>query len=100
MKKIIANFYLLAILLLAAQAIFVIVSGSSTTINRLKYEQILKENQQLEEEIIYLNDKIAAKQALVSLDSEASNSGFVAIENITKVKAQQLPDKPLLASLP
>lgn len=100
MRKIIANFYLLAILLLAAQAISVIVSGNNTTINRLKYEQILKENQQLEEEIIYLNDKIAAKQALVSLEKEASNAGFVAIEQITKVKTHQLPDKPLLASLP
>lgn len=100
MKKIVVNFYLIAILLLAAQAIFVIVSGNNTTINRLKYEQIVKENQQLEEEIIYLNDKIAAKQALVSLENEASIAGFIAIEHITKVHTQPLPAQSLLASLP
>lgn len=98
MKKLIANFYFTVILSLCAQAIFVIIAGNNTTINRLKYEKITSENDALEEEIIILHDRIASKQALANLLPEASSEGFIAIENTTNVHYHQVNDK-ILASL-
>ena len=94
MKKLIFNFYLLVILALIAQAIFVVFTSNTTIADSLKVKKIQAENQQINDRLSVLEDKITQSQAINHLTGQAVNQDFVSIDK------RQLVAKQTLASLP
>jgi hypothetical protein len=85
MQKITHNFYLILALGLAAQAIFVVISGNATTLHRLRFESVQRENERLEERLIGLRDKIAAESSLAHLQNLGQTNDYVPITQAIEV---------------
>jgi C4-dicarboxylate-specific signal transduction histidine kinase len=101
MKKIVANFYLLALLGLVAQAIYVVSVNNSAITDSLKVGAVQTENKQLQQKISLLEDKIARMQSLNYLLErvEASEAG-VSGKQWQPIGERQVVSAPVVASLP
>jgi len=93
MKKIIINFYLITVLALIAQAIFVVSSGNLTIADSLQVKQLQAENSKLTEEIAVLEGKIVQAQTVKTATANLENNEFVSIDNRETITNKMLAAK-------
>lgn len=93
MKKIILNYYLLAVLFVVAQAIFVVAQGNSSIMQTKNIAAARQENTALEQQI----DKLESKLAHLS---SIENARLLAQNNYVDIGARQTVNVKSLAALP
>jgi hypothetical protein len=79
MKKIILNYYLLAVLLVIAQAIFVVAQGNSSITYIKKIGAAEKEQARLEQKLNILESELAYLQSIENTRLTANLDNFVNI---------------------
>lgn len=90
MQKLIINYYLLAILGLIAQAIFVVFSSNVSIATNLEIKTFQAENQAMTDQIRVLQDKISSNNSSYNLISQAEFSNYVPITSRTLVSPRSL----------
>ncbi|MDO5561481.1 MAG: hypothetical protein Q4G02_01775 [bacterium] len=94
MKKIIANYYLLAICGLIVQAVLVVFSGNVSIATNLEIKKVQADNQEITNRLRILEDEISGNTSAYQLTTENEFADLVPIDKREVVSHKNLASLP------